>query len=311
MKNERIKILFYVFILLFGLKISLNLTLMVRGGSFYLWYFDTDGETYYIDGDIEINATWDLSFDPLLEQIYFQVQIYNFSNGVGSVDYNQSGLIWNSSRYNKAGNYDESWVVNIPNLNLPDESSQFLFVRFFYHCYHKITMDQEDIVLEEIQIQVIKKELSCQLIGFTDRLRNGNNLTFKARFYDSLLENSNNLINQIVLLKILNNGQIVFDCNYTTNTLGIINITVYSFTYLKIGQNYLILEIENNKYYNNSYFYYDFFVEEITSHAINPLQLSVFSFASILAIASIIFIIISNSNKNAKQRTLSEITFRY
>lgn len=301
MKNKRIKNLFYVFILLFGLNISLNLIHAVRGGSPYLWYFYTNKETYYIDGEIEIYGKWDISFDPLLEEIYFQAQIYNSSND----------MIWNSSRYDDPGNYDEIWVVSILNLNLLDIYSNLLYVRFFYHCYHNGTMNQEDLVLEEKQIQIIKKEASCQVIGFTTRLKNGNNLTFQARFYDSLLGNSTNLINQLVLLKIKNNGKLIFDCNYTINSLGIIEITVCSLTHLKIGQNILIFEIENNKFYNNSIFSYDLFVEEISSHAINPLQLSVFSFASVLVIASIIFIIISNNNKNAKQRTLSEITFRY
>jgi hypothetical protein len=294
------KKIFLVVILLIGLNTSLDLTPLVKGGFYYVWYFETDEETYYNDGIIEINATWDMTYDPLLEEMYFQAQIYNSS----------LGLIWNSSRYRDLGNHDEVWLVNIRNLNLPDNYSSILFVRFFYHCYHSL-YDQEDIVLEEKQIQVLKKEVSCQLIGFRDRLIFGNNLTIKARFYDGLLENSSNLINQSVIFNIKNNGELLFESNYTINSLGMINITVCSLTYLKIGQFDLIFQVENNKYYNDSFFYYNIVVENIYPHAQNPWQLITFSFASILVIASIMFILISKINKNTKQRTLSEITFRY
>jgi len=298
-KREKKKLLIVV-ILLIGLNSSLDLTPLVNGGLYYVLYFDTDEETYYIDGKIEINATWDMTFDPLLEDMYFQAQIYNSS----------LELIWNSSRYGDPGNHDEVWVVNILNLNLPDNHSSILFVRFFYHCYHSI-LGQEDIVLEEKQIKLIKKEVSCQLIGFRDRLLFGNNLTIKARFYDDLLENSNNLINQSVIFYIKNNGHVLFENNYTINSIGMVNITVCSLTYLKIGQINLIFQVENNKYYSDSFFYYNIFVEEKYQQAENPLQLSAFSFASILVIASIMFILISKIKKNTKQRTLSEITIRY
>jgi hypothetical protein len=241
-----------------------------------------------------------LTFDPVFEEAYVQAQIYNSLND----------LVWNSSRYGDPGNHEEVWVVNILNLNLPDNYSSILFVRFFYHCYHSV-YGQEDIVLEEKQIQVLKKEVSCQLIGFRDRLIFGNNLTIKARFYDGLLENNYTLINQSVIFNIKNNGQLLFENNYTINSLGMINITVCSLTYLKIGQIDLIFQVENNKYYNDSFFYYNIFVEEIYLQAENPWQLGTFSFTSILVIGSIMFILISKIKKNTKQRTLSEITFRY
>jgi len=264
-------------------------------------YFDTDASTYFVDGKIIINATYDMFYDPFIEEMYFQVQIYNSTND----------LIWNSLIYNMSDNYIETWIVNISELYLSNEYSNILYVRFFVHWYQKSSFEFFDSFLREKQVQIIKKEVSCQLIGFKDRLKIGNNLTFKARFFDNILGNSMNLINQSVQFKVENNGKLIFNGNYTINSSGMIDIKVCSSTNLKIGQNIMIFEFENNKYYNDSSFYYDVLVEEILSYNDIPWLLNAFSFASIVVITSIIIIIISNINKNTKQRSLSEITFRY
>jgi hypothetical protein len=266
-----------------------------------MYYFDTNADTYFIDGDIEINATYEMWYDPFNEYMYFQVQIYNSTND----------LIWKTSRYEAPGTYEEMWMVNISNLDLPNQYLNTLSIRFFVHWYYNLTAETSDIFLSEKQVQIIKKGASCQLIGFVDLLKNGETLSFKARFYDSVLGDSEDLLNQTVLFRIESNGKKTFGCNYTINSFGLIDINIFSSTYLKIGQNDLFFEIKNNEVYNDSFFCYEVFVEEIQSSNENPWQLSVFSIASIIVIASIFFITISNINKNLKQRSLSEIRFRY
>jgi len=300
-KKERIEVLIIVLSLLFGLTIFCRIIPLAKGYSYYLHYFDTNTDNYFIDGDIEINTTYDMWYDPINEYMYFQVQIYNSTND----------LIWKTSRYETPGNYDEVWIVNISDLALPNQSSNILSVRFFVHYYYNITAEPSDTFLREKQIQVIKKGASCQLIGFIDHLQMGENFSFKARFYDSVLGDNKDLINQTVFFKIESNGKRTFDWNYTINSLGMIEINIWSSTHLKSGENTLFFEIKNNKIYNDSFFSYDVFVEKILSSNENPWQLSVFSLASIIVIASIIFITISKINKNLKQRSLSEITFRY
>jgi hypothetical protein len=300
-KKEKMEVLIIVSSVFFGLNIFCRLTPFAKGYSHYMHYFDTNTDTYFIDGDIEINATYDMWYDPLNEYMYFQVQIFNSTND----------LIWKTSRYETPGNYDEVWIVNISDLSLLNQYSNELSVRFFVHHYYNFTTETSDTFLREKQIQIIKKETSCQLIGYINHLQMGENFSFKARFYDSVLGDSEELINQTVLFRIENNGKKIFDCNYTINSLGLIEINIWSSTHLKIGQNSLFFEIKNNKIYNDSFFYYEVLVEEILLSNEKPWQLSFFSIASIVVIASIIFIIISNINKNLKQRSLSEITFRF
>ena len=287
--------------LLFGLKIFCRLTPLAKGYSHYMHYFNTSADTYFIDEDIEINATYDMWYDPLNEYMYFQVQIYNSTND----------LIWKTSRYESPGTYDEVWIVNISDLALPNQDSNGLSVRFFVHWYYNLTTETSDSFLREKQIQIIKKGASCQLIGFINRLKEGENMSFTTRFYDSMLGDHENLINQTVLFRIENNGKRTFDCNYTINSLGMIDINIWSATHLKIGQNRLFFEIKDNKFYNDIIFCYEVFVEEILPSNDNLWQLSVFSIASIILIASIIFFTISNINKNLKQKSLSEFAFRY
>jgi len=300
-KKERIEVMIIVLSLLFGLKIFCRLTPLAKAYSHYMHYFATNADTYFIDEYIEINATYEMWYDPFNEYMYFQVQIYNSIND----------LIWKTSRYEAPGSYEERWMVNMSNLDLPNQYSNILSIRFFVFWYYNLTTESSDIFLREKQIQIIKKGASCQLIGFVDQLKIGESLSFRARFYDSILGDSEDLLNQIVLFRIENNGNKTFGCNYTINSLGLIDINICSSTHLKIGQNILFFEIKNNEIYNDSFFCYEVLVEEMPSFNQNPFQLSVFSIASIIVIASILFIIISNINKNLKQRTLSEITFRY
>ena len=305
MKERKKKITIFL-ILFIGFKQALGVMSFVEGYSQYLYNFETDADCYYIDGIIKINATYEMWYDPMNEEMYFQVQIYNATNN----------MIWNTSRYLEAGYYEKNWSINISSLTLPNETPTNLSVRFFVHWHHIITKESSDIFLREKQIQIIKKQVSCQLIDFNEHIYSFEYLNFKARFYDDLTGNSNNLINQTVWFKIEKNGDEIFNCNYHINSSGIIGIKINNSTFLKIGQNKLIFEIINNKFYIDSVFCYDLFIEknpieEKSSHSESLWYLNFFSFFSIMVIALIIIGTFLKIVKSVKKRNLSEITIRY
>jgi len=107
---------------------------------------------------------------------------------------------------------------------------------------------------------VIKKEVSCELIGFTDNIAYGDDLIFKAKFYDEL--NNSELINQTILFKINSSNLIVYQNNFTTNASAMIEITLSSNSNLKLGLNNLIFVLNNNKIYNDKSFNFNLFVEK-------------------------------------------------
>jgi len=102
----------------------------------------------------------------------------------------------------------------------------------------------------------------CELIGFKERLNYGEEITFTARFCDNTIENGSLLVNQIVSFMISFNNSIIFKDNFTTNQLGIIEMTLRSIVHLNIGLNVLIFNIMQNNIYNDTIFQYEILVEK-------------------------------------------------
>ncbi len=191
MKKKNVPIII-IFIFLGVFHLNLN----VRGSPppFNLIYLNTDKEQYYIDDKIIINASWELNYNIITEISYIQVQIYD----------NYNNLIWNSSIYDNIGNFYMNWTINIQNLNLSFFCHSInLSVKFYIYLFNIEEMEEVfNEFLEEIEIVILKRTISCQLFGFNNNIFYGDNLKIKARFYDNVLDTSYYLVNHTVEFKI-------------------------------------------------------------------------------------------------------------
>jgi hypothetical protein len=254
------KVLYLV--LVFSLTEFIGLTNSVVGFECNLFYLDTSSDYYYINENLELNSSWILDYNPNMEIAYTQVRIFNAFND----------LIWNSSKYKETGFIIKNWSIDIKSFNLSfTQNSSVISIKFFSYYYHIGTMNMVSTYLETIQVTINKRTPLCQLIGFKDRITFGDPFFFKAKFLDSTSVNNSHLINRSILLKIISNNSIIYCSNFTTNQLGIVEISISSTTHLSIGTNILIFIMTNDDVYNDSRFFYQVFLEK------NPILMNIIS----------------------------------
>jgi hypothetical protein len=238
--------MFVIFIELFSISNS------VISFECNLYNIEVDKESYHPDEIIKINASWNLDYNPINEEAYIQVRLTDEFDTI----------IWNSSKYDGIGNFSENWSVYINQLNQSFNNFTHSLYLKFLSVYHQIgTMDIISNLLIVIQIKIIKRISSCQLIGFKDRMNYGEILNFQAKFYDTLIENNTFLNNQLIEFLINSNNSIIFQSNFTTNEFGIIEVSIASFHNLSLGVNYIVLKLGNNNVFNDSTFQYEVLVE--------------------------------------------------
>jgi len=301
-------------ILIIGLFLSIGLISypsFANGFPCNLIFFDTDKDTYYTDESIKIDATWNLDDNSSYDFLFIQIQLFNASNH----------LLWNSSKYNQTGNNSDVWFVDIQGLNIifTNYSNSF-YVKFYLYLYSSATGGFGQF-LQTIQILTIKRNISCELIGFTDHLNYGEDLYFKARFYNTSSNNNFYLINHLISLTITTDKFILYKSNYTTNSSGIIEILIASYTNLTIGLNVIIFMISSDKFFKESFFEFELFVESPThqepnskksKNTENSLQVILISFISIFSFMLVISLVIYyNKTKRVRHKNLSDITFKY
>ncbi len=214
---------------------------------------NADQTEYYFNEDIKINASWELYYNTLNEIAYTQIHITD--------KFDQ--IIWNSSKYNQVGAYEKNWIVNTHELNLDSNNCSYvLYINFFVFYFQIDTTNTMCTYLETLEIEIIKRNISCELTGFKDRIILGENLSFIAKFYDNTVEDNQNLINFTVHFNIKYDDLILFQSNYTTNSSGAICINLLSLSNLKLGMNLLIFSIKNNMVYNDTKFVYEILTEK-------------------------------------------------
>jgi hypothetical protein len=241
---------FFIIILVVVIQI-LSLSNNAQSFEQELYYLETDKDSYKSDEVIKINASWYLDYNSGIETAYIQLQIFNSLNDI----------IWNSSKYDEPTNITENWIINIVDLNvIISNFSTIIYIKLF--CYVKPHMGSEDVFfLDTVQVNITKRIPMCQLIGFKDYIKFGEVLTFNARFYDDISQNNSFLNNQLIKFKAFSNNSLVYQCNFTTDRSGTIEIFILS-SHLKMGLNLLLLSLFNNSIYNNSNFFYQVFVEK-------------------------------------------------
>ncbi|MFX0042024.1 MAG: hypothetical protein ACFE8L_03850 [Candidatus Hodarchaeota archaeon] len=247
---KKIKLLIILILIPIGLFID---TSFAKASNCNLTFLKTDKAIYYINENIKINASWDLDYNSDIEYAYVQIQIFN----------NFDNFLWNSSKYDEIGTFEDNWTIIIENLNLDFTNySNLIFIKFYYYYYQEEIGIPQGEFLETIEITINKREASCELIGFRDHMRLGENHSFNVRFFDSSSDNSSNIINQEILFKIISNNSLLSQRNFTTNQTGMFEIFISSISHLRLGQNILIFEILNSKIYNNTEFMYEILLEK-------------------------------------------------
>ena len=261
-KNDHVKKVLIFLILIVSLLELLSFSNSIIGFECNLYNIEVDKEDYYPNEIIKIDAFWALTYNPLTEEAYTQVRISDEFDTV----------IWNSSKYYNIGNFTEYWNISISALNLTLKNyTHYLFIKFV-SIHHKFGMGIVSNLLETIQVKIYKRIPLCQLIGFRGNINYGDILIFQARFFDNFIENSSFLNNQLIIFLIRSNNSIIFQSNFTTNYLGIINVSISSDHHLNLGENKLIFFLVNNNVYNDSEFQYEVFLEK------GPVFIDVISF---------------------------------
>ena len=267
--------------------------------------FSTDKDVYYNDEKIQINATWELDYNPPTETAYIRVMILN----------DNDTLLWNSTEYSDIGNFTNVWYVDIKSLDLVFENySNTLYVKFY--LYFSLSGSH---FLDTIEIFTVKRNISCELIGLKDSLNFGENLHFKARFYNTTFNSVTNLTDHIISLKIISNNFVLYKKNYTTNSSGMIEIFVSSYSNLTIGLNLIIFTA---KFFEELYFEFEILIQspilkesnsKNRKKIENSLQLELISLISIVSLLVVISLLIyyNNTKRRMRYKNLSEITFKY
>jgi len=228
---------------------------------------DTNQTEYYINEDINIFASWELYFNPANEIAYIQIHILDDSDQI----------IWNSSKNNQIGTHEQNWTVNIEEFILdPRNDSYILFIKFFIFYFQIDTTNTMYTYLDTIEIRAIKRNVECELIGYKDHIKIGEKVSLIAKFYTESSESVFNLTNETIQFMTSFNNIIIYYSNYTTDTRGTISFQISSLTHLKLGQNFLIFFITNNRIFNDSKFVYEIFVEK------NPILIDINRFSETL-----------------------------
>ena len=242
-KKNKLFIILYVFVVLLFLSKNIK-------GTCSLTLFETEKSIYYSNESIKINANWELYYNPPKEHAYIQVQIFDIYDI----------LLWNSSEYNEMGLFKENWTVEIQNFNISFiNASQTLYIKFFY--FLNDDGDIESSFRATLAVEIIKREIKCELSGYKSSLKYGENLEFIAKFSDKL--NNSALIDLEVLFQIKSNNITLFQSFFLTNESGEIWLNLSSVLQLSIGVNILTFFITNNNFYNDSINIYQLILERV------------------------------------------------
>ncbi|MGQ4873759.1 MAG: hypothetical protein ACP6IY_06775 [Promethearchaeia archaeon] len=245
-------------------------------------YFNTDKQTYYINENIKINSSWTLYYNENTSQAYFQVVILN----------EQNELLWSSPAYYEQGLIIKNWTVKLDKLNINFNGTQsLLFVNLLYH-YSDLS-GTFDTYIRSISINILKLNITCELVGFKDVINYGDSLKFQAIFYDILHDSLLYKLN--VSLQIFFNQKLIYNANFSLLENCSIKIILNSVKDLRIGINLLKFSIFKNKYYNNQIFYYNLKVNKLKVYMYRKITPKLLNENSILKIYASFYYFLNNN----------------
>ncbi|MFX0136497.1 MAG: hypothetical protein ACFFDN_22850 [Candidatus Hodarchaeota archaeon] len=213
----------------------------VRGSHIcYIQEFYTDKTTYYNDEKIQINATWYLEYDTG-DMCYNQIHIYN------ETDY----LVWFSDPISDLGEHNYIWTVRIQDLNTSFNNDHSIFYIKIYHYWYPYPFPPEQYFLDVIQIETIKRNVTCELEGFKNVIRYGEVLYIKATFYNTTGQNRIELENYQIHFEVSSEGTVTFNRTYITNSSGMIEPISLNKSMVSIGVNILSFTMKNDTFFND------------------------------------------------------------
>lgn len=213
----------------------------------------TDKSTYYNNENIYLNGSWELYYDSGFEVSYIQIQVTNIFDKI----------LWNSSNYYAIGISQNNWTINIQflNLTLTNYSSR-IYIKLFNYYENFNSHDVVATYKEIITINITKREVDCELNNFKSNLVYGESNLFKAKFYSG--NTSFCLENETLQCLIRNNGEIIYQTNFTTDNDGILSFNISTVRHLGLGRNDVLFIIKNNSHYLDITFSYELYVKRIT-----------------------------------------------
>ena len=213
----------------------------------------TDKSTYYNNENIYLNGSWELYYDSGFEVSYIQIQVTNIFDKI----------LWNSSNYYAIGISQNNWTINIQclNLTLTNYSSR-IYIKMFNYYENFNSHDVVTTYKEIITINITKREVDCELNNFKSNLVYGESNLFKAKFYSG--NTSFCLENETLQCLIRNNGEIIYQTNFTTDNDGILSFNISTVRHLGLGRNDVLFIIKNNSHYLDITFSYELYVKRIT-----------------------------------------------
>ena len=232
----------------------------------------TDKDTYFTHEKIKINASWELYYDSDFEISYIRIQIIDIFDE----------LLWNSAKYTSTGIIERNWTVNIQALNITYSNfSDVLFIKI-YNYYENTEIPGENVnsIKETLTVNLIKKNITCQLSGFKNNLILGDSNSFSAHF--SSTETGISLINETFRLLTTFNEEILFQTNLTTNESGEVGFNISTISHLNLGRNEVKFSMKNNVLYNDTTFTYEIYVNKI------PVSIDIASFENNLEKSNLI-----------------------
>ena len=200
------KILILVLLIsVFGLPL---LSQNVMGFFSDVYNFESDKLHYQHYENIKVNATWETWYNPDFEYSFMQVQVIHFNDSI----------LWVSQEYdNCCVPVTENWTINIKNLNITfNETSQILFVKFYYYYINDITQNIISTYKESIQIEVLRSGVYNLTINSNKNTYNvKEHINFSSSwslFYNKSIEAS------YIQFELHNNTQIMWTSSqYTLN----------------------------------------------------------------------------------------------
>lgn len=297
-------------VIVFGL--CCNYPSNVKGSPFIcdLYSFGTDKDVYYNDEVMQINATYELNYNPPSEISWINIQIFNETNHI----------LWETIEYHEEGNFSRTWYVEIKSLDLAYENeSNSLYVKFYWFF-----SGMGSTYLGELECITIKRNVSCELIGFNNYIKYGEDFKVKAQFYNSSFSSGYYVKDQQILVEILlQNFTTVFSKFLITNSTGELEIFILTVKNLSKGVNYLRFTIVDSHFFNSNIFEYEFYFEirliesldskgdkkeEIESSEID--QFIVISLSLVVSSLIGIVLFLHFNNMKKKPRDLYEISFK-
>ncbi|MBY9009678.1 MAG: hypothetical protein KGD74_07430 [Candidatus Lokiarchaeota archaeon] len=212
----------------------------------------TDKNTYYNNENIYLNGSWELYYDSGFEVSYVQIQVTNIFDKI----------LWNSSNYYTIGISQNNWTINIQFLNLTFANySSRIYIKLFNYYENFNSHDVVATYKEIIPINIIKREVECELNNFKSNLVYGESNLFNAKFYSG--NKSFYLVNETLQCLTRNNGEIIYQANFTTDEDGLLSFNISTVSHLGLGRNDILFIIKNSSHYLDVTFSYELYVKRI------------------------------------------------